>query len=218
MAALSPEGLREVVSELAQKLDSLKIDYAIMGGAATCLLSQDPSRKTTDVDFVIHVDDRGITADLLTNELLNSSPSKFEGVIHYGHTIPAYKLLLPGEPAQLVELEAFDYQSWPQRPQYKIETATRKTLNINGQGVKVFSAEWILREKILSQYQRQGSNKEGNDLQDIINMIPLTIPGRPELDFTQDKELEAALTNLLEKNPTLAQTLKSKIKCGILQN
>ncbi|ODH19685.1 hypothetical protein ACO22_06133 [Paracoccidioides brasiliensis] len=193
MAPLSSDELKTVVSVLAQKLDSLNIDYAIMGGAATCLLSGDPNRRTEDVDLVIHVDHRKITADNLTTQLLKSFPSDFEG---------------------LVELEVFDYQSWPQRPQYDLQTATRTTLNINGQKVKLFSPEWILREKILSQYQRQGSRKEGTDIRDIISMIPLAVPGKPELNFNQSQELQTALANLVQKRPDLSSALKAKIKCS----
>ncbi|GKZ75182.1 hypothetical protein AnigIFM63309_003792 [Aspergillus niger] len=178
-----------------------------------------PSRRTEDVDLVVHVDDRMITADLLTTKLLTSFPSEFEGVNQFGHTIPAYRLCRLGEAAQLVELEVFDYKSWPQRPQYNIRAATRKTLNINGQRVKVFGPEWILREKILSQYQRQGSPKEATDIRDIISMIPLAVPGRPELDFNRNQESQNALANLLQKRPALAHALKAKIKCSsIFQN
>ncbi|EEH37678.1 hypothetical protein PAAG_08096 [Paracoccidioides lutzii Pb01] len=219
MAPLSSDELKNVVSVLAQKLDSLDIDYAIMGGAATCLLSGDPDRRTEDIDLVIHVDHRKITADNLTTQLLTSFPSDFEGVSQFGHTIPAYKLRRPGGAVQLVELEVFDYQSWPQRPQYNLQAATRTTLNINGQKVKLFSPEWILREKILSQYQRQGSRKEGTDIRDIISMIPLAVPGRPELNFNGSQELQTALANLVQKRPDLRQSLKVKIKCSaVFQN
>ncbi|KMW68775.1 antigen, variant [Blastomyces gilchristii SLH14081] len=160
-----------------------------------------------------------ITADRLTTQLLTSFPTDFEGVSQFRHTIPAYKLRRPGGAAQLVELEVFDFQSWPQRPQYNIQAATRKTLNINGRAVKFFGAEWILREKILSQYQRQGSPKEGTDIRDITNMIPLAVPGRPELDFNQSQELQTALANLVQKRPALVQSLKAKVKCtAVFQN
>lgn len=219
MPSLTSEQLPSIVSALAQKLDALDIDYAIMGGAAVCLLTQDPTRRTEDVDLVIHVDHRMITADRLTTTLLTSFPSDFGPVSHFGHTIPAYKLQLPGGLVQLVELEVFDYQSWPQRPQYNIETASRRTLNINGHPVKTFSPEWILREKILSQYQRQGAMKEGTDIRDLSSMIPLAMPGKPELDFNDNEELANALSNLLQKRPALAQPLKQKIKCAaIFQN
>lgn len=46
MPPLSQTQLKSVVSELAQILDNLQIDYAIMGGAAACLLTNDPARNT----------------------------------------------------------------------------------------------------------------------------------------------------------------------------
>jgi hypothetical protein len=88
-----------------------------------------------------------ITADCLTTRLITSYPAEFAPVTQFGHTIPAYKL-----DDQLVELEVFDHQSWPQRPQYNIQTATRPTISVNGYPVKTFGPEWILREKILSQH------------------------------------------------------------------
>lgn len=117
MPLLPPEQLRSIASTLAQRLDTLQIDYAIMGGAAVCLLTHDPNRRTEDVDLVIHVDQRQITADRLTTQLLTSFPSDFGPINQFGHIIPAYRLRLPGGKEQLVELEVFDYQSWPQRPQ-----------------------------------------------------------------------------------------------------
>ncbi|KAJ5481481.1 hypothetical protein N7475_000293 [Penicillium sp. IBT 31633x] len=134
-----PEQLMSVASTLAQRLDTLRIDYAIMGGAAVYLLTRNPTRWTEDVDLVIHVDQRQITADRLTAQLLTSFPSDF------GSTPFAGKQRATGG------LEVFDYQSWPHRPQYDLRTASRRTLTINGYPVKTFSPEWILREKILSQ-------------------------------------------------------------------
>lgn len=72
MPQLSKTQLESVVSGVAHMLDNLQIDYAIMGGAATCLLAQDPTRSTEDVDLVIHVDQRMITADRLTSQLLKN--------------------------------------------------------------------------------------------------------------------------------------------------
>ncbi|BDD61077.1 hypothetical protein MAP00_006152 [Monascus purpureus] len=96
MPLLPPEQLRSIASTLAQRLDTLQIDYAIMGGAAVCLLTHDPNRRTEDVDLVIHVDQRQITADRLTTQLLTSFPSDFGPVNQFGHIIPAYRLRLPG--------------------------------------------------------------------------------------------------------------------------
>lgn len=135
MTFLGLPELRITVSAIAQRLDALNIDYAIMGGAATCLLDKYSTRRTKDVDIVIHVDHRMITADNLTTQLLKSFPSDFEGISQYGHIIPAYKLRRSDGAVLSVELEVFDYQSWPQRPQYNIQAATRRTMTINGQAV-----------------------------------------------------------------------------------
>ncbi|CAG8083306.1 unnamed protein product [Penicillium salamii] len=184
-----------------------------MGGAASYLLSPAANRTTNDIDLVIHVDHRMTTANSLTTVLLESYPAEFEGVSQFGHTIPAYKLAQPTGGVRLVELEVFDHRSWPQRPQSNIPAATRTRMNINAQVVKLFSAGWILREKILSQYQRQGSQKEGADIGDLIRMIPLAQQGIAELDFNGNAEMQTALANLLQKRPELAQPLKAKIKC-----
>lgn len=212
-----PEKLRSTVSTLARRLNTLNIDYAIMGGAAVCLLTHDANRQTEDVDLVIHVDQRQITADRLTSHLLESFPHDFGPVRQFGHIIPAYKLCLTGGEEQLVELEVFDYHSWPQRPQNNLQSASRRTLPINGYPVKTFSPEWILREKILSQYQRQGP-KAQTDVRDVERLIVFAIPGSPELDFSHDEELKAALADLLKNWPGMGQALKQKIDCPAIFN
>lgn len=179
-------------------MDSLQIDYDIMGGAAACLLAQDPNLTTEDVDLVIHVDHRMITADRLTSQLLSSYPSDIAAIELCGHIIPGFKLSLMGGGFEVVKLEIFDYYSWPERPQYDIETASRKSINVNGQMVKLFSPEWILREKILSQYEREGTLKEAINLRDVVTMLSLVIPGKPELYFYDDK-LKNALETIGEK-------------------
>ncbi|CRL20953.1 Protein of unknown function DUF1814 [Penicillium camemberti] len=212
MPVLLQTQLEHVAATIAQRLDTLKIDYAMMGGAAVCLMAPDPQRATEDVDLVIRVDHRSITADLLTNKLLTSFPSDFAPVSQFGHNIPGYKLRLPGGAVRLVELEVFDHQSWPNRPQYDLQTAARVTQNINGYPVKFFSAEWIIREKIRSQYQRHGA-KQAVDLQDVENLLSYAIPGKSELDFDDDQELQDALATLLKRKPKLRSDLKEVIQC-----
>ncbi|EYE98702.1 uncharacterized protein EURHEDRAFT_512883 [Aspergillus ruber CBS 135680] len=180
MTLLPPEQLRSIASTLAQRLDTLQIDYAIMGGAAVCLLTHDPNRRTEDVDLVIHVDQRQITADRLTTQLLTSFPSDFG---------PVNQLCLPGGKEQLVELEVFDYQSWPQRPQYNLQTASQRTLTINRYPVKKFSPQWILRPKAQT------------DIRDLERLIIFAVPGTPELDFSHIEKLKAALADLLKNCP-----------------
>src|SRR5271155_1257420 len=140
-----------MVSTIAGVLDSLEIHYAIMGGAAVCLITGDPNRRTKDIDLVIQVDGRSITADKLTHHLLASFPDHFGPVNQFGHVIPGYKLTLPGGTLHLVDLEVFDHQSWPQRPQYDLQATTVMTMHVNERQVKIFNPAWLLREKILAQ-------------------------------------------------------------------
>lgn len=212
MPALLPPQLELAVATVAQCLDSLQVDYAFMGGAAVCLTAPDPSRRTEDVDLVIHVDQRSITADILTQRLLSSFSSEFGPVNQFGHIIPAYRLRLPNGAIQLVEVEVFDYASWPNRPQYNLQTATRVTKSINGYPVKLFSPEWLTREKILSQYQRQGF-KHSMDIEDLARLMRYCTPGKPELDFDHDQELQRALSSLLQERPRLRSGLRRILKC-----
>jgi hypothetical protein len=212
MPTLTDQQLRTIVAELAQTLDVLQIDYALMGGAAVCLTVNNPNRMTEDVDLVIDVDQRMITADRLTTELFTKS-SKFAPVDLYGHTIPGYRLFLPGGITRVVVLEIFDFYSWPQRPQYNLQTASRRSLSINGYPVKIFSPEWILREKILSQYERQGSAKQATDIFDLMSIMPFAIPGKPEMNFDKNQQLRNALSYLLQKHPELKSRLREKINC-----
>ncbi|KAJ5714163.1 uncharacterized protein N7483_011344 [Penicillium malachiteum] len=207
MAPLRQVHLEEVVSVLAQRLDSLQIDYAIMGGAAVCLIASTPERATQDVDMVVHVDHQSITADKLTEKLITTFPGDFQQILQLGHPIPGYKLNLPPM--------VFDQASWPQRRQYNLKKASRLTRVVKGRPVKFFSAEWIMREKILSRYQRQGF-KSQIDLQDVVNLLRYARPGLPELDFDSDQELQAALTSLLEEMPALRSRLSGTIKCKVV--
>jgi hypothetical protein len=197
---LSREELTTIVSTVAGALDSFEIRYAIMGGAAICLIADDPNRRTKDVDLVIQVDERSITADKLTHRLLTSYPDHFGPINQFGHIIPGYKLTLPGGKLRLVDLEVFDEQSWPERPQYDLQTTTAMIVPVNERQVKIFNPAWLLREKILSQHGRQGSAKEQTDIADLRSMLILVFWGQPELNFDNGPlkdNLEKALTSLL---------------------
>ncbi|KAI7974088.1 hypothetical protein EIK77_002953 [Talaromyces pinophilus] len=159
----------------------------MMGGAAVCLTVNNPERMTENVDLVIHVDQLMITADRLTiAELLAKFPSKFAPVDLSGHAIPGYRLVLPGGITRVVPLEIFDFYSWSRRPSYNLQTATQRTLNISGYPVTMFSLEWILREKILSQDERQGSAKQATDIFDLKSIMPFALPGKPKMNFDKD--------------------------------
>src|SRR5436305_2021647 len=138
MLALSQSQLETVLSGVAQIFNSLQIDYAIMEGAAVCLLAYDPARRTEDVDIVIQVDQRMVTADQLTAQLITTHPSHFGPIHQHGHTILGYTLSIPRGGSRLVQLELFDPQNWPEHPQYNLHTASRRTLNVDGHAVKTF--------------------------------------------------------------------------------
>ncbi|KAJ5593206.1 hypothetical protein N7537_010110 [Penicillium hordei] len=212
MPALLQPQLELAIATVAECLDSLQVDYAFMGGAAACVTAPDPSRRTEDVDLVIHVDQRSITADVLTQTLVNSFPSDFGSVSQYGHIIPAYQLRLPGGAIRLVEVEIFDYERWPNRPQYNLQTASRVTKFVNGYPVKLFSPEWLTREKILSQHQRQGF-KHATDIRDVSRLMRYCKPQTPELNFDQDPELQRALSSILAERPRLRSGLRRIITC-----
>lgn len=112
-----------------------------------------------------------------------------------------------------MELEVFDIESWPHRPQYNIQEASRWTIDVNGCSVKLFGPEWILREKILAQYQRQGTPKESTDIRDVAYIVRYAAAGKPEMDFNYDQNLKDALSHLVEKRPDLMTRLKEKISC-----
>ncbi|KZF20586.1 hypothetical protein L228DRAFT_262520 [Xylona heveae TC161] len=57
MPPIPLDRLKDLVADVGRKLDSMHIDYAIMGGAAVCLITQDTTRVTEDLDLVIQVDE-----------------------------------------------------------------------------------------------------------------------------------------------------------------
>lgn len=111
MPQLSKLQLESVVSSVARILDSLQIDYAIMGGAAAGLLAHDLTKSTEDIDLVIDVDQRMITADQLTSRLLTSYPSDIAPIDQHGHIVPGFKLSLTEGGFDVVNLEIFDFYS-----------------------------------------------------------------------------------------------------------
>jgi hypothetical protein len=125
-------------------------------------------------------------------------------------------LTLPGGTLHLVDLEVFDQQSWPQRPQYDLQTTTVMTMLVNERQAKIFNPAWLLREKILAQHERQGSAKEQTDIMDLRSLVIFVFWGQPELNFDNGplkNDLENALISLLQKRPDLRQPLRRKIKC-----
>jgi len=108
-----------------------------------------------------------------------------------------------GNTQVLVELEIFDAETWPFRPQYNLNEKrnTRVKVPIGGEKtVAVFSPVWLLREKILTHSNRVGSGSAKSDLDDIDFL--LDIVGERSLVMKSGEEI-AALKVLLEKAPQL---------------
>ncbi len=112
-----------------------------------------------------------------------------------------------------MEVELFDVEAWPNRPQYNLQTPLnpRIPLEIDGKVVHVLSVGWLLREKILSQADREGSSKEVTDLADINNLAK--IAGDKEVVCGTD-EFVGAFRRLLEKRPNLRSILERTVDCS----
>ncbi|KAI9652310.1 MAG: hypothetical protein M1829_001681, partial [Trizodia sp. TS-e1964] len=158
-------------------------------------------RGTMDIDLVIQVDkNRLVDADTISQTLYTKHPQQFaKKDIGYGVFVPAVRIIGDNGQNKLVEVEIFDFESWRNRPQYDLSRPDndRVTLPVNDTAVAVLSPRWLLREKILSQYQRQGNRKEISDIEDITTLLRL-VPAKC-LSFSS-AELIAALRNLLESS------------------
>lgn len=65
----------------------------------------------------------------------------------------------------------------------------------------------------MSQHEHEGTLKEATDIRDVVNLLRLAKPGKPELNFNDEQSLKIALGRLLQKRPPLEQILRQKIKC-----
>lgn len=80
-------------------------------------------------------------------------------------------------------------------------------LSVSGVEVPVFSPRWLLREKILTAFQRQGQAKSESDLDDIASLLVVV---ESRLDLTGYKE---AVNHVLERSPELIDLMRLKIIC-----
>lgn len=177
---LTPGELRRAVSILTQSLQDYQVAFGIIGGAGCSLLSlqyMQPYRGTADIDVVIQADPaRQIDAYQISQSLYDKHSQHFaKKDAGYGVFVPAVRITGDNGQEKLVEVEIFDFQSWSNRPQYDLSKPDndRVNLTVEQATVSVLSPRWLLREKILSQHQRQGSRKELTDLADIMNLLPL---------------------------------------------
>lgn len=212
---LSKEELVLAAVTVANALRRLNTTFGICGGAGVSLLANHyhiPQRQTADIDLVIQPNrQQGVSAETISQKLIEDFPDQFAAVNHYGVGIPAVRVPR-GHQEVLVEVEIFDRDAWPNRPQYNLEDPknSRVKLNFGGEMIEIFSPSWLLREKILTQAQREGSKKERTDIIDIEILVNLVQNG--ELVLEQDEFVEA-LEKLVEKRPDLRSELKQAITC-----
>ncbi|MCJ1362431.1 hypothetical protein MMC16_001534 [Acarospora aff. strigata] len=218
----STHKLRLTEAELKQALHILNyvlaqkgVQFGVIGGAACYLVRSQyglPYRGTADIDIVVIPDPgNNIDADSLSRWLYEQNSVYFAKVDQYGVGIPAIRLMRDDQQL-LIEVEIFDVKAWPNRPQYNLHDPDndRTSINVNQAQVPILSPRWLLREKIMSQHQRQGSLKESTDIDDIQQLIRVVPEGA--LTLNQPEQVQA-LKALLVKCPELKDRLQSKIVC-----
>ncbi|KAF9630209.1 hypothetical protein BFW01_g390 [Lasiodiplodia theobromae] len=200
-------------STIHYALSAKGVEYGIVGGSAVSLLCAHyglGQRSTNDIDLIIIPDrEKNLDASSISKALYEEFPQYFTKIDQYGVQIPA--VLIGGELGH-AEVEIFDIDAWPHRRQYDLRDPDndRVTLQINQYPISVLSPRWIVREKILSQHQRQGAQKEKSDILDIKMLLPLLDDGT--LKFDTNERIDA-LNALLAKEPDLRGQLQEKIVC-----
>ncbi|ETS85587.1 hypothetical protein PFICI_03612 [Pestalotiopsis fici W106-1] len=221
-AQLTPEELVEVAQKISELLGG-KVKFAVIGGAACSLVrvaSDAEYRGTSDLDLVIQPN-KSYNAEVISNWLVQKHPKIIRSVEQFGVRIPAIPIYR-GKDEYLVEIEIFDVEAWPNRQQYNIaDTASNPMTTLtfspdqySGSSgdwkIPVMHPVWLLREKILSQYEREGSVKERTDISDLQIMLQVVDP--KSLVLSAHNHV-TALQNLMAKRPDLINKLRRAIVC-----
>ena len=219
-ADLSRDELRRASSILARFLKEKEITFGIIGGAACALLFLQNNlryRSTMDVDVIIQADPKkNITAEKISEKMYNDNPQQFaKKDAGYGVFIPAIRITADQGGELLVEVEVFDYESWPNRPQYDLTQSdnNRVSLSVEETEVVVLSPRWLLREKIISMHQRRGNLKEETDESDIRGLLKLV--DNNCLTFSTQEQIDA-LKYAVSKAPDLSEKFEGIIVCPVV--
>jgi hypothetical protein len=198
----------QAVASLAQYLSQSEAQLSIRGGVATSILRMQygfVQRVTDDIDLVVQP--RGsVTAGSISHWLLENFPTAFVAKEQFGVTTPAISIQRHDGFVEHVEIEMFDVGAWPNRPQYNLDDPDNDVtvISVNGVDVPIFSARWLLREKIVTAFERQGTRKEETDLDDI--SILLETVDVNELDLTDlEDEVQHAVVQLPESFELLSE-------------
>ena len=132
--------------------------------------------------------------------------------------MPAIRLRR-GQEEVLVDVEIFDYDTWRTRPAFNLANPQniRIPIPLGPVLVPVFEPNWLLKEKIRIQHQREGTLKELTDLEDIVILVNIVVEiaaatGAEPLMFNQEEEIDD-LKSLLRKRPDLIPELEEVIDC-----
>ena len=213
---LTIDEIHSAVKILTHCFQQNGITFGIIGGAGCSLIFYQrvgQYRGTQDIDVVIQADPaRQIDAERFSEMLYTKYPQYFAKKAFNGWSTPAVRVAGDGGQEKLVEVEIFDFKSWPDRPQYDLSKPEndRVTLNVGQSRVEVLSPRWLLREKILSQYQRQATAKANTDKTDVAVLLKLV--GAKCLTLNDDEQVEA-LRHLLKDRPYLRDDLEAAIEC-----
>lgn len=207
---LSINEIKKAVKILTDCFRRNNITFGIIGGAGCSLLFHkynQPFRGTLDIDVIIQAD-----AYQISEKLYTQYPKDFAKVEQMkGFFIPAVRITGDNGRERLVEVEIFDFGSWRFRPQYDLSKPdnNRITLKVEQTTVEVLSPRWLLREKILSRYERTGTKAESDTL-DV--QVLLGIVGPKCLTFKLQNHIKA-LKALLKAYPHMKNDLKAAIVC-----
>ncbi|EGX92211.1 hypothetical protein CCM_06372 [Cordyceps militaris CM01] len=209
---LTLEEVEQAVATLVPYLQAAGARFSISGGAASLLIRRHhgvAARVTEDIDLVVQPSAR-VTAESISSYLLQAYPTVFVGKELYGTIMPALAFTRPDGSVKHVEIEIFDVSVWPQRPQYNLDDPANEvtTLCVLGVDTPVFSARWLIREKIVTAFERRGSRKEATDLDDAIALLNLVEDN--SIDMTN---FEDAVRHIYSSCPEDRQILELKIHC-----
>lgn len=146
-----------------------------------------PPRITDDIDLVVQPTSL-INAESISAWLLSTYPTDFKAKMVHGVPVPTLLFRRSDGSIKQVEIEIFDVDDWPQRPQYNLDNPDNDITVIDMSGIQtpVFSARWLFREKVVTAFERQGSRKEETDLDDARDLLPFIEPKGMDLSKHED--------------------------------
>jgi len=209
---LTPDELAQAAVILSRHLEHCGTHFSISGGAAASLLRfkyQTTARYTDDIDLVVQPKGN-IDAESVSKWLYDTYPEVFGTKEIYGVLTPVVKFTRADGSMIEIDIEIFDVRAWPTRPQYDLSSPDNEciTVPVDGVMIPIFGPRWILREKIVTAYERQNTQKEDTDLQDISRLLLLRGPEAVDLSHYPE-----AVEHVLSKLPGLESFLKQKVRC-----